>query len=386
MTGQGDGASAVSRARPRPRPRPRQCSAGPPLQRRAPAGGRGGAAGHLPPPGPPSLPAGRPPGPPPLPLGPGLGPAPRPAPGRPGPGAMTSASPVPRCSICCERLGAYGGPVTLPCGAAPYPTTASSACGSPTQAGPRLSSRVGMLVHAAVRDVPRPGAARLADGAPARRAQRLPAMHGRRAAGQAPVPPVPRAVPGRPAAGGQPRAARLGGPSQSPQHGGGGRVAGCYLRGALESCPPHALLLAWALLRDGLHATTALTLESSTLQQAVPPRGKADNQDGEEGMERDVTLVPSAPPMHVSLSTVLGGGGDLLSLEPPTWLPDSQALACRHCSAPFMCAYSTTRPLRKPIGSLIVVLSVVVVSCQHRREQRQLPKRRDGLASHAQGV
>jgi hypothetical protein len=48
-----------------------------------------------------------------------------------------------------------------------------------------------------------------------------------------------------------------------------------------------------------------------------------------------VTLVPTAPPMHVSLSTVLDGGGDLLSLEAPTWLPDSCAPACQHCQKHF---------------------------------------------------
>ncbi len=50
-----------------------------------------------------------------------------------------------------------------------------------------------------------------------------------------------------------------------------------------------------------------------------------------------VALVPTAPPMHMTLSTVLEGDGDLLSLEPPTWLPDSSASACPKCRAPFRC-------------------------------------------------
>ena len=58
--------------------------------------------------------------------------------------------------------------------------------------------------------------------------------------------------------------------------------------------------------------------------------------EGQE-MEPDVRLVPSAPPMHVTLSTVLQGGGDLLSLEPPKWMPDSHAPACRLCSQDFTC-------------------------------------------------
>lgn len=60
----------------------------------------------------------------------------------------------------------------------------------------------------------------------------------------------------------------------------------------------------------------------------------------EQGIERlqsdtDVQLVPSAPPIHISLSSVRDGHGDLLSLEPPSWLPDSHAPACGHCKAPF---------------------------------------------------
>jgi hypothetical protein len=53
-----------------------------------------------------------------------------------------------------------------------------------------------------------------------------------------------------------------------------------------------------------------------------------------------VSLVPSAPPAHLSLAAVLGGDGDLLSLEPPAWLPDSHAAACARCRAPFRCAHA----------------------------------------------
>ena len=56
---------------------------------------------------------------------------------------------------------------------------------------------------------------------------------------------------------------------------------------------------------------------------------------GVEEEEAGVSLVPSAPPAHVSLSALLEGEGDLLSLEPPVWVPDSHASACTRCKQPF---------------------------------------------------
>ena len=47
--------------------------------------------------------------------------------------------------------------------------------------------------------------------------------------------------------------------------------------------------------------------------------------------------MPSAPPLHVDLETVLEGEGDLLSLEPPTWIPDSHAGDCSACHEAFRC-------------------------------------------------
>ncbi|KAK9857195.1 hypothetical protein WJX84_010172 [Apatococcus fuscideae] len=55
----------------------------------------------------------------------------------------------------------------------------------------------------------------------------------------------------------------------------------------------------------------------------------------ESGMQ-GLMLVPTAPPMHLTLSGVLGGGGDLLSCEAPAWLPDSYAPSCGTCHAPFI--------------------------------------------------
>ncbi len=72
-------------------------------------------------------------------------------------------------------------------------------------------------------------------------------------------------------------------------------------------------------------------------------RLQAKPQKGEEGYDPDapgcedsgVALVPSAPPLHCDLEAVLAGAGDLLSLEPPTWTPDSHAGDCMACHQPF---------------------------------------------------
>ena len=58
--------------------------------------------------------------------------------------------------------------------------------------------------------------------------------------------------------------------------------------------------------------------------------------DSAASLDSDVALVPTAPPMHVSLHAVRSGQGDLLSLETPMWLPDSHATACRSCEKPFV--------------------------------------------------
>lgn len=49
-----------------------------------------------------------------------------------------------------------------------------------------------------------------------------------------------------------------------------------------------------------------------------------------------VALVPpTASPVHCDLDSLRGGGGDLLSLEPPMWVPDSHAGSCTSCSQVF---------------------------------------------------
>ena len=65
----------------------------------------------------------------------------------------------------------------------------------------------------------------------------------------------------------------------------------------------------------------------------------------EEDEEAGVSLVPTAPPAHVSLSALLEGEGDLLSLEPPVWVPDSHASACTRCKLPFRYALRWQRPV-----------------------------------------
>jgi len=58
-------------------------------------------------------------------------------------------------------------------------------------------------------------------------------------------------------------------------------------------------------------------------------------KEAAEAADGVVSLVPTAAPAHVSLSTLLEGEGDLLSLEPPVWVPDSHACSCTRCKLPF---------------------------------------------------
>lgn len=69
-----------------------------------------------------------------------------------------------------------------------------------------------------------------------------------------------------------------------------------------------------------------------------------DVGDEEEG---GVSLVPSAPPAHVSLTSLLEGEGDLLSLEPPVWIPDSHASTCTRCKLPFRCSSTCCAPMAR---------------------------------------
>jgi len=85
-------------------------------------------------------------------------------------------------------------------------------------------------------------------------------------------------------------------------------------------------------LRDLVKFATSLhTVEQDGWETVTASKGQVEGEEAES----DVRLVPSAPPMHVSLTTVLQGGGDLLSLEPPKWMPDSHAPACRLCVQDF---------------------------------------------------
>ena len=84
-------------------------------------------------------------------------------------------------------------------------------------------------------------------------------------------------------------------------------------------------------LASALHTVDQDGWEAVTSNKTLAKSPKLDT----ESDDTDVTLVPTAPPAHVSLSTVLQGGADLLSLEPPTWLPDSHAQDCGNCQQPF---------------------------------------------------
>ena len=103
---------------------------------------------------------------------------------------------------------------------------------------------------------------------------------------------------------------------------------------------------------------------ASTLLLAQGPLGSrrvaAVQGKGQEQDAANAHLLPSAPPLPVSLGEmtlqlracwprrllcgahcssraddVLQGGGDLMSLEAPTWLPDSHSRSCQHCNNPF---------------------------------------------------
>lgn len=95
---------------------------------------------------------------------------------------------------------------------------------------------------------------------------------------------------------------------------------------------------------------------------------------GADADDSDVTLVPTAPPVHVSLSTVLQGGGDLLSLEPPTWLPDSHAQECGNCQQTF-------RALRRSRHHCRLCGGIFCASCSSKalllppKFQQQQPQR-----------
>lgn len=84
-------------------------------------------------------------------------------------------------------------------------------------------------------------------------------------------------------------------------------------------------------LASALHTVDQDGWEAVTSHKALTKSHKLEA----DADNTDVTLVPTAPPVHVSLSTVLQGGGDLLSLEPPTWLPDSHAQECGNCQQTF---------------------------------------------------
>lgn len=105
-----------------------------------------------------------------------------------------------------------------------------------------------------------------------------------------------------------------------------------------RAIPPSTDLVINRELRDLVSLASALHTVDQDGWEAVTSNNvlaksrklSADSED------TDVPLVPTAPPVHVSLSTVLQGGGDLLSLEPPTWLPDSHAQTCGNCQQPFI--------------------------------------------------
>ena len=97
------------------------------------------------------------------------------------------------------------------------------------------------------------------------------------------------------------------------------------------------------------HTQEAAVIRRLTFRAGLHLQVK-DVGDEEEG---GVSLVPSAPPAHVSLTSLLEGEGDLLSLEPPVWVPDSHASTCTRCKLPFRCSSSCCAPMAENMSHCI---------------------------------
>lgn len=106
-------------------------------------------------------------------------------------------------------------------------------------------------------------------------------------------------------------------------------TAGLPDPGFTHVAPPLHRLQGFTAPQEEQHATWAAAGLVSRSALHLQMKGAGEEEDG------GVSLVPSAPPAHVSLTTLLEGEGDLLSLEPPMWVPDSHASACTRCKLPF---------------------------------------------------
>ena len=108
--------------------------------------------------------------------------------------------------------------------------------------------------------------------------------------------------------------------------------------------PSHVELVENKELRDLIALASALhtvpcaidELDEHDEWEAVTSRTtRTGSQKADADAKSEITLVPTAPPAHMTLSRVMDGEADLLSLEPPSWLPDSHAQECGQCQKPF---------------------------------------------------
>lgn len=83
-----------------------------------------------------------------------------------------------------------------------------------------------------------------------------------------------------------------------------------------------------------------------------------------------MALVPSAPPLHCDLETVLAGSGDLLSLEPPTWMPDSHAGDCMACHQAFRWNLLMHHECPSPRSHVTQMATARAVAANHRLTTR----------------
>ena len=107
-----------------------------------------------------------------------------------------------------------------------------------------------------------------------------------------------------------------------------------------NSIPPDVQLVENKELRDLIALASALyTVPTGHDEWEAVASCSTGNtsQKADADPKSDITLVPTAPPAHMTLSRVMEGEADLLSLEPPSWLPDSHAQECGQCQKPFRC-------------------------------------------------
>ena len=142
-----------------------------------------------------------------------------------------------------------------------------------------------------------------------------------------------------------------------------------------NSIPPDVQLVENKELRDLIALASALyTVPTGHDEWEAVTSCSTGNtsQKADADSKSDITLVPTAPPAHMTLSRVMEGEADLLSLEPPSWLPDSHAQECGQCQKPFRCVNMartktcTSQTITQPdliLCSLCITAGAVTLLC-----------------------